>query len=183
MKKRLNKISEIQFGVHSRTVEKGNIPYLQISNLEDGRINSSTLVYAENQNSLGNLLKNNDLLIAAKGDKTKAALVPEELTNAVASSSLFIIRVKNKQVLPEYLQWYLNLPRTQWALKKESTGSNIVSLSIKNLRKLEVEIPDFSTQKKVAELKKLQEREADILSKLSLMRKQLIEAVTKNLIH
>lgn len=174
-------ISVIQFGIHSKTVERGRVPYLQVSNVEEGKINED-VIYATTSTT-DSALKVNDLLLAAKGGKTKAAIVPEQFSGSVASSSLFIIRLKNKnEVLPGYLHWYLNLPRTQWTLKKESTGTKIPALSIKHLRKLKIEIPPLNTQKKIIELKELQKNEEEILKELGIKRKILIEAVTKKLV-
>lgn len=184
---KLNDVTSIQFGTTIKTSNSGRIPCIQVSNITfEGDFDLNSLVYVKNESDIETdaLLHAKDILLAAKGDKMKSVLVADRLNlKAIASSSLFIIRTKSNEVLPEYLQWYINLPHTQWILDKEATGTNISSLSIKSLRHLSIEIPDVLTQKKIVELKLLQNREKKIMERLSVKRKTLIEAITKNLIH
>lgn len=185
MKEKLQNISEIQFGSTFKSSINGTVPCLQVSNITvDGSIDRNQMVFVDDElSTTESLLNVVDILMPAKGQKFSSALIDTDLgRNAVASSSLFILRVLSDRVLPEYLHWYLNLPRTKWMLESVATGTNIISLSIKEVRDLAVEIPDLNTQRKIIELKKLQEEEFKKMYQLGDARKKLIEAVTKKLI-
>ncbi|MCC5943002.1 MAG: restriction endonuclease subunit S [Balneolaceae bacterium] len=186
MLQKLENIADVRFGNPFKSSDNRGVAYFQVNNLNgDGQLDESQLVYIpENDNiDTSDYLQTGDILLPAKGSKFTSAIVPKKYnTLSVASSSLFVIRAKNNGVLPEYLQWYLNLPRTRWELEKGATGTNISSLSIKYLRKLKIEVPDLYTQNKLIRLKYLQEKEAEILNQLLNARKKLVQAITRNII-
>jgi len=186
MTDQLQHIADVQFGVSTKTSEKGSVVCFQVSNLnENNGLNTESLFYIEDESEFdhNDLLKGKDILLPAKGTKLTAVLMPDDFESlATASSSLFVIRISSRKILPEYLQWFLNLPQTQWNLERVMTGTNISSLSIKELRKVEIQIPELDTQRKIISLKDLQEKEAQIMYALSNKRKILIEAVTKKII-
>ena len=186
MNKLIENIADIHFGSSYRSSEKGTVAYFQVSNMtEKGGIDDNQLVYVQDHADVdgSDYLRSGDILLPAKGSKFSSVIVPDSYNHAsVASSSLFVIRVTGDEVLPEYLQWFLSLPRTQWELEKGATGTNISSLSIKYLRKLKIELPDLDVQKKIVSLKILEEKESEILNRLLIARKKLIQAVTKNIL-
>src|SRR2546427_8251099 len=55
-------------------------------------------------------LQSGDILFAARGQKHSAAIFAFEMPNAIATSTLLVLRPKGG-VYPFYLVWYLNLPR------------------------------------------------------------------------
>lgn len=186
MDKLFKNIADIRFGSSYSSSEKGAVAYFQVNNLtENGRIDEGQLVYVQESTNIdrNDYLQSGDILLPAKGSKFSCAIVTENYNNAsVASSSLFVIRITGDKVLPEYLQWYLNLPRTQWELEKGATGTNISSLSIKYLRKLKIDLPNLDVQKKIVALKILEEKESEILNQLMIARKRLVQSVTKNIL-
>jgi hypothetical protein len=54
------------------------------------------------------MLKDGDVLFAAKGTKNFAAVFENHNEPSVASTSFFVIRPTDKKVLPQYLAWFLN---------------------------------------------------------------------------
>lgn len=181
----LQNITDIRFGVSVKTSNRGSVICFQIKNIGDnGNLDLNSLLYIDESNvDEADVLRPGDLLLPAKGAKFNAVAISEKPAFlAVASSSLFVVRITEDDVDPLYVQWFLNLPRTQWNLEKEATGTNISSLSIKYLRKFPVTIPDLATQKKIIRLKQLQKRESEIMNNLDDKRKSLVEAVTKKLI-
>lgn len=186
MKVKFRNIADIRFGSSYMSSEKGGVAYFQVNNLtDDGQLDESQLVYVQEKVTVdaGDFLDSGDILLPAKGSKFSSVIVPEHYgDSSVASSSLFVIRTKREGVLPEYLQWYLNLPRTRWDLEKGATGTNISSLSIKYVRNLKIEVPEMEVQEKLIGLKKLQEKESRILNELLDKRKKFVQAVTRNII-
>ncbi len=182
---KLGKISDISFGSVTRTGSKGEIPCLQVANIStDGDLDFDKTYYVVGKMKGDHvLLPSNSIVLPAKGQKFSSALITEEQSNTfVASSSLFVIQVNTRSIIPEYLQWYLNQSKIKWRLESLSTGSNISSLSIKELRNLRVEVPELDIQRKIVELKKMQEKELVLIQRLGQKRKKLIEAITKELI-
>lgn len=183
---KLHKIADIRFGVLYPAGAKGEVHYLQVGDIsESGHISVRQPVFVGGEVSPADFLKPGDVLLPAKGSKLLAAAVSAAFGNnkAAASPSLFVIRVTNESVLPEYVQWFLNQPRSQWNLKKGAGGTNISSLSIKYIRNFKIKIPDLAVQKKLIALKRLQEREADILEQLRAGRDKLILAAAKTILN
>lgn len=185
MKMKLNQISEVNFGSVIKTGSKGRIPCLQVANIStDGDLDFDKTYYVVGK--IGGdhfLLPSNSIVLPAKGQKFSSALIHEEQSNTfVASSSLFVIQINTSSIIPEYLHWYLNRTKIKSRLESLSTGSNISSLSIKELRNLKVEVPGLDIQRKIVELKKMQEKELVLIQRLGQKRKKLIEAITKELI-
>lgn len=102
----------------------------------------------------------------AKGSSNKACLYKIEIGQAVASSVFFVIRLKVKFILPEYLQWYLNTPLIQRALFKFSEGTHIQSISRRAMKTIEIEIPSLEQQKNILEGQLLWEKEKKLMLEL-----------------
>src|SRR5690606_2374521 len=78
------------------------------------------------------ILKAGDVVYAAKGSKNFAAIYEAKSPPAVASTSFFVIRLvatPPRGVMPEFLVWFLNHPRSQKIIKGGAIGSSIVSIS------------------------------------------------------
>ena len=99
-------------------------------------------------------LATNDLLITAKGNAIRTTLFRFCDVPVLSHTNLFVITPKNEDVLPEYLALYLNLNAVVDTLKSNLAGTAVLSLTKKDLTKLEVVIPSLSQQKKLVELQK-----------------------------
>ncbi len=181
---KLEQISDISFGSVSKTGTKGRVPCLQVVNITpEGDLDFDKTYYAVVKVDDISLLHSNSIVLPAKGQKFSSALISKEHSNTfVASSSLFVIRVNNSSIIPKYLHWYLNRAKIKWRLESVAAGSNISSLSIKELRSLRIDVPEIDIQKKIVELKEMQEKELILIQRLGQKRKKLIEAITKELI-
>lgn len=185
MNMRLKNIAEVQFGSVVKTRAKGDVPCLQVSNITQvGNLDFEKTYYlAEKASADIFLLPSKSIVLPAKGQKFSCALISSSQSEQyAASSSLFVIRIIVDTVIPEYLHWYLNRSKIKWELEAVATGSNISSLSIKELRNLKVRVPDLEIQLKIVELKSMQVKESELIQELSNKRKILIEAITKELI-
>lgn len=184
MNKKIKNIARIQFGTSVKKSKNGDIACLQVSDIgENGSVNPGALKHTRrDQIEESDYLKPGDILLPAKGNRLTAGIVTEELMPSIASSSLFVIRIQNETISPEYLQWYLNLPRTQWELKKYATGTNISSLSIRDFRKFEILIPALETQQKIMGMQTLQAKEKYLINRINELRKKLINALSKKVI-
>lgn len=151
-----------------RTVEVGP-HYLRISDLsEDGG-----LVITETQPidpaldpDLRHRVKAGDIVLANRGTRTTAALIPENL-EAIASSQLFVVRLHSPEMLPSFLHAFLNLHSTQELLRSHTRGTYIPTLSITILRSLRIPLLPLETQRKIASLTALVNEERQVLEKLA----------------
>ena len=151
-----------------RTVQEGP-HYLRISDLsEEGR-----LVIAETQPIHPSLdpdqrhrVKAGDIVLANRGNRMTAALVPENL-DAVASSQLFVMRLTSPKILPPFLLAFLNLHSTQEHLRSHTRGTYVQTLSIAILRSLEIPLLPLETQRKIASLNELAAEERRLVTEIS----------------
>ena len=97
---------------------------------------------------------------------------------AIASTTLYIIRLTSKDILPDYLCWYLNQPSVMAVLKTQQVGTGTPLIHKQVVEDFEIPVPDLDTQQCIVELAKLQIREKElyqaIAEKRQLITNQLI---------
>lgn len=121
------------------------------------------------------LLQPGQIILLAKGKTTRACLIRETGRKQVISSAFFSIRVRStEQVLPDYLQWYLNLPRAGEYFQAQASGTSMFSLPMSVLKNLEVPLPPLDVQQKVVEIFSLREQEKQTLRELENKRDEYI---------
>lgn len=96
----------------------------------------------------------------------------------LATSSLFIMRISDKSILPEYIALYLNSTDGQKSLKKMATQGTVQSISVIQLRELEIPVLDMQTQHTLIALGQ------NILEQKKLMNQKILrqDEVVKNII-
>lgn len=184
MKYTLKHIASIQTGVFAKPIQKGKIVYLQAKHF-DGNGELSETLYPDldfNSKIEKHLLKKGDVLFAAKGSKNFAAWYEDDKISAVASTSFFVIRINEKNVLPRYLAWFLNHPKTQTLLKGQARGSSIASISKAVLSELEIPIPNIQKQELILRIFKLRNRERNLKQQIENQREKEIQNLLINAI-
>ena len=155
----------------------GELVYLQSKHFDEhGQLNSVLHpdLVAEGI-SEKHLLKNGDVLFAAKGTKNFAAVFENHNEPSVASTSFFVIRPTDNKVLPQFLAWFINSHTTQTLLKGQAIGTSIPSISKQVLENLEIPIPDIKTQKAIVEISKLRNKEKSLKQKIEALREKQIQ--------
>lgn len=177
MKKALKDIATIQSGVFAKPISKGEVVYLQAKHFsETGHLHSTLHPDLKADNiSEKHLLKPGDVLFATKGSKNFAAIFENHNEPAVASTSFFVIRLHQRNILPEYLVWFINHPVTQKFLKGKAIGTSIVSISKSVLDELEISIPDLQTQKAVLKITELRNEEKKFNNEIQSLREKQIQ--------
>lgn len=133
--------------------ENGQTVVLQARNiLESLKIYPSNLLRVEFGNSKTNaLVKNNDVVLSSRGSfKASVAKIGSE--TVVAAASVYLLRLKTSEILPEYLCIYLNSERIQKKLGGLTTGVVISALLKSDLETLEVVIPSLENQQKIVDI-------------------------------
>ena len=123
------------------------------------------------------LLAKGDLLFAGKGTTYLCKLFDLDIP-AIASTTLYIIRLTSKDILPDYLCYYLNQPSVMAMMKAQQVGTSTPLIHKQVVEDFEIPIPDLETQQCIVELAKLQVREKElyqaIAEKRQLITSQLI---------
>lgn len=176
MKKTLGNIAEIKTGVYSKPHLNGDVVYLQAKHFnEEGNLVAKLhpdLYLGEI--SQKHFLNPGDIVFASKGNKNFAAVFEAHNHSAVASTSFFVIRITDENVLPEYLTWYLNHQETQKYLKAFARGSSMPSISKSVLSELEVPIPDISKQRIILKISNLRRIERKLIREIDGLREGLL---------
>lgn len=177
MKTLIKNITNIQTGLFAKPAGIGEIVYLQSKHFDEyGQLHSVLHpdLLAEGI-SEKHLLKDGDVLFAAKGTKNFAAVFENHNEPSVASTSFFVIRPTDKKVLPQYLAWFLNNYNTQTLLKGQAIGTSIPSISKQVLENLEIPVPEIKTQKAIVEISKLRNKEKSLKRKIETLREKQIQ--------
>ena len=115
------------------------------------------------------LLKEGDLLFAAKGLNNFAAVYHSGIGNAVASSSFIIIKVREEEkqnIQPDYLAWFITHNKQIKIMHEQQLGTTIPSISMKQLGELEIDIPSIAIQKKIIAIHQLREKEKKLTARV-----------------
>jgi restriction endonuclease S subunit len=131
------------------------------------------------------LLRNNDILFAAKGFNNFSVVFHESTGKAVASSSFIIIRVNNdfqNKVLPDFLCWFLNNSSMIEVFHKQKATTTVPSISIAQLCELELTIPDLKTQELIVFVQQCRDREQELLQQLEKLQHKQLQTILFNAI-
>ncbi len=101
-----------------------------------------------------------------------------DIENSVAVSHFFILRIRNSDVLPEYLAWYINQAPTQEYLHTNARhGSHMPLVPMSAFKGLKIEVPALESQKKIIELSRLMAMEKKLMTELQDKRSLIINVV------
>ncbi|MBW7868281.1 MAG: restriction endonuclease subunit S [Brumimicrobium sp.] len=177
MKVKLNKIARIRSGAYIKPEQSGDYLYLQIKHFIDGTLDRENLfldIKKENV-SESHVLTPREVIFAAKGDYNFAFVYTEDLPPAVASTSFFVLTLKNENVLPEYLAWFINRPDSIGKMTALNNGKMMISISKQILGDLEIDIPTIEIQRKIVAIASLRKKENKIRTKIEMLRDKMIE--------
>lgn len=185
MYRTLSDVSDIRSGTYAKTSKTGDGVYLQGKHFDaNGSLTKALYLEVEMTAEVRkHLLKGGDVLLAAKGPRNFAALVPPDCPPAVASTTFFVISPRAEQVLPEYLLWALNSPSAQAKLRHGAKGSSIVSISKEILSKVTIPVPSLKKQRAILEIDALASREGGLRTAISDLRRKLIRQGIRNAIN
>ena len=129
-------------------------------------------------------LQKNDVLLVARGMKSGAfrstTYIADE-SNVIPSSSVHVIRVTSKEVLPEYLSHYLNSKEGQESLTQIISGSYIGALPRKALEKIDIPIPPLRKQEALINLFINIREQQKIIDREKEIKQNIINATFKSL--
>ncbi len=129
------------------------------------------------------LVGDGDVLVSARGGGHFGVALAGVPANTVASSNFYVLRIHRKDVLPEYVGWYLGQPAAQEYLRSRSQGTYIALITKADIGELEVPIPPLSVQQQVIRVAQLRREEQDLLRQLESKRDALIQTACQIAIH
>ena len=139
---------------------------------DDGQINWRlvTVVGAGDRKLQACKVQPGDVLFAPRSPRVGAALMGSDVANppTAASSHFYIIRADPQQLVPEYLAWYLNHPRTREALAARDHGTHLPFIPMDVIRRLDIAVPSLDRQRHIG-----------AVSQLAAHERRLASAVTK----
>lgn len=177
MKILIKHITNIQTGLFAKPSGSGNVVYLQSKHFDEyGQLHAVLHPDLPAESiSEKHLLKDGDVLFAAKGTKNFAAVFENHNEPSVASTSFFVIRPTDNKVLPQFLAWFLNNHTTQTLLKGQAIGTSIPSISKQVLENLEITVPNIEIQKAILQITKLRNKEKSLKQKIEMLREKQIQ--------
>lgn len=182
MKTLVRDITHIQTGLYAKPSDTGELVYLQVKHFDEfGHLLSD--LYPDlplDGISEKHILNEGDVLFAAKGGKNFAYVFENHNEPSVASTSFFVIRLTDNNVLPSYLAWFLNNHNTQIRLKGQAMGTSIPSISKQVIENLELNVPSIETQKTILQIVELFEREKSLIYEIESLREKLIQQMIIN---
>ncbi len=170
-------IAYIRTGLFAKTATTGDIAYLQASHFDgNGHLKRHVKAGLTSVDVITkHVLSPGEVLFSAKGSKNFATVFTYEFPTSVASSSFLVLTLFRRDILPEYLSWFLNSPDAQIQLKKEALGTSIQSISKSSLEDLTIPIPSTRIQEKILDLSSLVNRAKNIRRKISKLESKMIE--------
>ena len=136
-----------------KNIQNG-INFIKVENIsDDGVISINSYVSEEeHMNYLSrSILANNDILFSIAGTLGRTAIVKSHLLPANTNQALAIIRL-NKSVDVEYINTFLKSNTIKTYIRKNPTVGAQPNLSLGQVSDLEINIPNYSEQKKISNL-------------------------------
>jgi hypothetical protein len=121
-----------------------------------------------------------DVLLMTTGTRHWALVVRTAIPDLVAPSYLLRLRSRGR-VMPDYLAWYLNHPRTEERLAALRQGTNIPFLRRADLAGFEVELPPPERQAAIVHLDELSRREQQLSRRLAESHQRFLQSATWHL--
>jgi restriction endonuclease S subunit len=173
----LKELASIQTGIYAKPSISGEVIYLQSRHFNLEREFDRTVspdLKLDNKIEK-HLLKNGDVIIASKGFSNFAVVYNDSIGPAVASSMFLVVKnIQTNLILPEFLEWFLNLPQTCDYFQNNAKGTGLPSIGKTVLEDLKIPLPNIEKQKLILEVVKLRCQEAAIKTKIQKLQEKVI---------
>jgi restriction endonuclease S subunit len=180
---KLKNIASVSFGATFRSRIKpsvtGNIRIIQMKNLgKDNSVHLDDAVridYAKPRPK--QRVQAGDILFRSRGLTNTAAIINEDVQDAIIAAPLLRIHPDLKRVDPVYLLWWINQPSSQHYYASQSKGTMVKMITKQELEELNVTLPPLTQQIKIAEIFRLSTQEQSLMNKLKARKKTLMQGV------
>ena len=185
MKVKLSDIAEVRTGYSFRgrvdNDPAGDLSIINIGNIKPGQeLDTTELKRVESKNiyALNRYqLYPGDVLFQSHGNKNGAITLDDDIFS-IAATGVYVIRVINSEVLPEYLAWYLNHKNCQSMIENMRQGTGIPRVSRAEVSQLMIYVPALEKQHEITQLDHMLQREIELRKRISDLTSQYINAAT-----
>lgn len=176
-------IALIQMGYSFRTrlesMVTGTVSVIQMKDLTDqNRVDHNALVLVDMETPKEHhLVKPGDLIFRSRGLTTNSAILLDDPGTAVVAAPLLRIRVKARDLMPEYLNWFISQKPAQTFFASQAKGTTQRMISKEALEELEVFVPSLDRQRVIVSLASLAEEEQHIMENLAEKRRKYVSTI------
>jgi len=150
-----NSLTLCDYGLSLPLLDQGKYPIIRMNNIEDGLIVENDLKYADlTEKKFNNYrLKKGDILFNRTNSHELVGKVGIYLLDGNHTFASYLIRLRVFDKLnPIFLNYFLNLPKTQSKLKTMATrGVSQSNINATNLKKILIPIPSVNEQERLIE--------------------------------
>ena len=184
MKQKIKNIADIQIGYQFRkkieTERDGTHQVIQIRDFDETQyLNKEGLCWVKMPHlSKKYSINKNDVLFLARGHRNFAIPIMDSFDNTIAASTFYILKIKTKKVIAEYLAWFINQPPAQGYLHNLARRGTHMPLIPKSVfENLKVYVPDIEIQKKIITLNSLTDKERTLINSIQEKRTLLVRSL------
>ena len=127
-----------------------------------------------------------DILVAARGSRNYAIQIDQSLARtgkqAVAAPHFFVVSLKRKDVLPEFIVWLLNQAPAQRYFEQNAEGTLTKSIRRSVLEDAPVVVPPLDKQLNIVAMANTLWREQRLLQQLIQNGEQMMSTIAKDLL-
>ena len=110
--------------------------------------------------------------------------IPAESPGAFDSErTVKVLATGQKLGGPEFLTWFLNLPRTQARIRSLQSGSSVPFVPVEALESIDVPVPSLEMQKKIVEIQRLRAQEERLLGEIMSRRRALLDGTLREAVY
>jgi len=144
-----------------RFLETGDYVLIQTKDIDDlhlAKIESCDRIEPDVNPSPYNIV-DGDILFQARGAAHYASYIGSAPRNTLCTNAFMVIRADVSNVDPGYLAWWLNQSEARNFYLSHVRGSNVPFIPKSIIEQIPVCLPDLATQRRIAELARLWDRE------------------------
>ena len=159
-------------------VPHGNLRVIQLKDMENEYTsigNDCVLIGAEEIKEKYYLEKGDILFISKGGNNYAIVFDLDDVLPSVASSVFYVIKVNTLQADPYFVAWYINQTPVQQYFQEHAAGTYSLSIKKVVVENIPLQLPPLETQKKIAKVAQLAQKEQYIYNTLKEKRAQLLE--------
>lgn len=159
---------------------KTSINYLQSLDFDDRWEPKNELISSLSKIDIipeRHLLHDWDILVTSKWSRNISLLYKKEYWPSVASSTFFVVKITNNNIIPEYLSIYLNESLKSAYFKNHFSGSTVQSIPKSVLEDYKITIPSLEKQQQIINLYQLHKQQLTIYEDLIHKKTQLINSL------